>query len=485
MRTFASPIHPSPRTLGKVPRVSRHGSFWSAICAVLLGMGLVCHAQSSFAEGVSRGAAIARALAQNPQVAASRAVEAHAEAQREQARAARLPSIILTAGVGPALKAKVEPGTAVGSTESAYGDLDVRDVSVVLGGRIELLQPLYTFGKISERLRAAELQLRARQAQTEMTRAEVAVAVARLYEAQLFARDAERFFDETELWLTRTIDTTREEIAANTGVTEQDLLRLQAGLGSVRLGKNQAAAGRLQAQAGLVAFLGYAAGTALEPSERGLELLPTVADEARALVQLGLRDRPELRALALGHAAFGALADAEQADDRPDLFALGFVSGAYTPGREWVQSRFVVDPLNNFVPGLLLGARWVISGSAATERAAQSRARASELEHTKNWAVQAVPAEVTKALEDVRRAKRDADEADDAAQMAKQWLVRASADFSVGLGDSRSVAESATAFSQLRVATFDAKFRHNVALAELARATGTLRVDNSRFYPTH
>jgi hypothetical protein len=38
---------------------------------------------------------------------------------------------------------------------------------------------------------------------------------------------------------------------------------------------------------------------------------------------------------------------------------------------------------------------------------------------------------------------------------------------------------------QLRIASFDAKFRHNVALAELARATGTLDdFGKSSLYPT-
>jgi outer membrane protein len=396
-----------------------------------------------------------------------------------------LPSVTLTAGVGPALKARLVPGSATGSTESAYGDLGLDDLSVVFGGRLEVLQPLYTFGKISERLRATDLELGARRAQTEMSRAEVAVSVARLYEGWLLARDAGRFFDDTELWLTRTIDHTVEELSADAGGTQEDLLRLQTALGGLRLGKSQATAGLEQAHAGLVALLGYGPGTKLEPREPSLELLPSALDGERAWVELGLRERPELRALALGSAAWGALANAEQADELPDFFALGFVSGAYTPGRDLVESRFVVDPLNHFVPGLLVGARWVITGSRASERSAETRARATELDHTRKWAEFAIPAEITKAFEDLERAKRDAAEAEQAALLAKKWLVRASADFSVGLGDSRSVSEAADAFGRLRLAGFDAKFRHNVALAELARATGTLSPTSSRFYPTH
>src|SRR5688572_10845654 len=144
---------------------------------------------------ISRGAAIARALQQNPQLAAARAVEAGARARRAQALASRLPRVTLTTVVGPALKAELAPGTAVGSTESSYGDLSADDLSVVLRARLEVLQPLYTFGKISERVRAAELETEARRAQTQISNADVAVSVARLYETLLLARDVEQFLD--------------------------------------------------------------------------------------------------------------------------------------------------------------------------------------------------------------------------------------------------------------------------------------------------
>jgi outer membrane protein len=454
------------------------------LIGVLMASGALGRGEAGAATSLSRGAALARALEQNPQIAASRAVEAQAEARRAQAWAARLPSVTLTAGVGPALKARLVPGSATGSTESAYDDLGLDDLSVVFGGRLDVLQPLYTFGKISERLRATELELGARRAQTDMTRAELALSVARLYEGFLLARDALRFFDDNERWLTRTIEHARGELAADAGATEEDLLRLQTALGVSRLGKSQATAGLKQAHAGLVALLGYAAGTELEPQESALELLPSGLDGERALIELGLRERPELRALALGSAAFGALSNAERADELPDLFALGFVSGAYTPGRDLVESRFAVDPLNHFVPGLLLGARWVISGSRASERSAETRARGSELDHTKEWARLAIPAEIAKVFEDLERAKRDAAEAEQAALLAKKWLVRAGAEFFVGVADSRSVGEASDAFGRLCLAGLDARFRHNVALAELARATGTLSPGSSRFYPT-
>lgn len=437
------------------------------------------------AEPLSRAGAVARALRLNPQLAAARALEAQASARRAQVEAARFPSISLTLGVGPSLKAELVPNTGAQSTKNSYGDVGWKDFSVALGGQLDVLQPLYTFGKISERARAAEHDLRARKAQTDMTRTQLALSVAQLYEGMLFARDAERFFQEVSHWLVRTSQDTQHQIENEAGVKEQDLLRLQTATHAVQLSLHQATAARRQTEAGLVAYLMLPEGSVIEPKEPALELVQPALPAREVLIALAKRQRPELLALSEGSAAYTALATAEAAGNLPDFFALLFASGAYTPGRELAGSRYVRDPLNGFYPGLLLGARWQITGSMATERANENRAKARELIETRRWAQAGLPAEVIKAFEDLRRAEQDQLDAERAVSIAKRWSVQASADYSVGLGDVREVTDATQAFVQLRVASYDAKYRHNVALAELARATGGFNASGTHpLYPS-
>lgn len=439
---------------------------------VLLGFVLVLAPLGARAEPLSRGAAVALALQQNPQLAAARAIEAQSAARRGQADAAQFPAISVTVGVGPSLKAKLVPGTGALSTENTYGDVGLSDLSVAVGGQLEVLQPLYTFGKISQRQAAADHELRARKAQTEMTRAQLAVTVAQLYEGLLFARDAERFFDEIEHWLMRTVESTQRELANETGVREQDLMRVQTALGAIRISLHQAQASRRQAEAGLRAYLALPEASTIEPKESALVLLPPSVPDRSKLVSLAQQRRPELRALAEGSAAYNALAEAEAAGKLPDFFAMLFASAGYTPGRDFADSRYIRDPLNGFYPGLLVGARWQLTGDMADRRADENYAKAAELEQMQRWAKIALPAEVTKAFEDTQRAKADNDEAEKALSTAKQWSVQASADYSVGLGDVRDLTDATQAFVQLRVAAYDAKYRHNIGLAELERAIG-------------
>jgi outer membrane protein len=427
------------------------------------------------ARTLDRRGAVRAAAAENPQVAAARAEEAAAQAQARQVEAARWPLFSLTAGVGPSFKATLVPNSTVRSIESQYRDLEVGDLSAVFLGNVTLIQPLYTFGKIAERQLATQHGLRARQAQTRMQQADVALEVARIYEGHLLARDAERFFDETVHWLERTLQSTQDKLARNAGrVAERDVLRLETAIGLATMGRHQAQAGKAQARGGLIAYLGLPRDEEITVAED--ELLPVGGSVPGipALMALAAANRPELMALREGNHALAALARAEAAGWAPDLFLMAFVDAAYTPGRDWVQTRFVIDPVNHFVPGALLGLRWQLQGDMAGRRADEQRARAEVLRQLGHWADAGIPAEVRRAHEDVLRARKDIEQATRAMSKAKQWMVQASADYAVGLLDLREVSDAVEGYVTLRTALMLARFAHNVGMAALARATGTL-----------
>lgn len=432
---------------------------------------------------LDRKTVVERALAQNPQLAAARAEEAAVAAQAEQVKAARWPLVTLTTGVGPSLKADLVTGSTVRSVQEQYRGLQASDLSVMVMGNLTVLQPLYTFGKIAWRGQAAEHGLRARQAQTRMKAADVAFESARIYEGYLLARDAERFFDETLHWLDSTKQATEDKLSRQVrGVSERDVLRLQTALSLATLGRHQAQAGKAQARAGLVAYLALPANEELTVADDELLPVGSAPSEYAAVAALARQHRPELTALNEGKLALGALARAEAAGWAPDLFLLGFVDAVVTPGRDWVQTRFVVDPLNHFAPGALLGLRWQLQGKMAGARAQEQRAQAEALASLERWAQLGIPAEVRQAHEDLQRARRDITEGDEALARAKKWMVQASADYSVGLLDARELSDAVSAYVTLRMALLQARFSHNVAMAALARATGTFDDSRPLFY---
>lgn len=435
------------------------------------------------ARTLDRRSAVREALAQNPQIAAARAEEAAVAAQQRQVSAAHFPMVSVTAGVGPALTAHLVPGTAVQSTETQYTDFKFSQLSAVFLGELTVIQPLYTFGKIALRGEAAARGRLAREAQTRMRRADVALEVARIYEGYLLARDFERFFDETIHWLHSTLEATQDKLAKKVANTsERDILRIQAAIALATMGVNLARAGMAQARAGLVAYLGLPAGEQIEVAEAELVPVGRLPGDFDALLALAKDNRPELTAFKQASSALDALGRAEAAGFKPDVFVLGFVSAAYTPGRDWIETRYVVDRLNHVIPGLMLGLRWQFQGGMAGARAQEQYARGDVYRHLGEWSDDGIPAEVRNAYEDVARAAKNVDIGNDAVKKAKQWMVQASADHTVGFVDIREVSDAVDAYVALRSAVLKARFDHNVAMAALSKATGTLDGDSKLLY---
>lgn len=426
------------------------------------------------AEPLTRARALQLAMDNNPQVAAARAREAGALARAEQVDAARYPELSVIVGVGPSLKAKLVDGTAAQSTESMYS-LGFDDVSVVVGTQLEVLQPLYTFGKIGRRDDATQHDRRARAAQTNMTRAEIALETARLYEGLLLARELRLFAEDIDAQLGHGIESTQHRFEdGEVDVSEADVLQLQSARSIARLQLHHAQAAERQAGAGLRAYLGIAQDAPLELAETQLAALGGAVGELAAHQREAIANRPELRALREGASAKRALADAEEAGGLPDLFAQGLLSARYTPGRDVVESRYVIDPQQQLVPALLLGMRWQWQAGRADARASEQRAEAAQLEGTRDWALTAIPAEVRRSFEDALRARLDIEEAVQAVALSKRWVVLVTADHTVGLADSQRVVDALEAYARLRVSHLDAIYRYNVAMAELSAATGTL-----------
>lgn len=431
---------------------------------------------------LDRAEVVRRAASQNPKVAATRAEIYRAEARAGQVRAAHFPDVSLIAGVATGLKGQLTDRLGAESVEDAY-DFQLRDLSATFATQIQVIQPLYTFGKIDLRGQAVEHSLRAAEAQVNITEGEVALEAAKLYEAHIFANAILLFLDDIEDIAARSLEDTEallEEQAPDVKV--QDKLRLQAAQHVARIARAQAEAGADQSREGLRAYLALDPNAKIEVADEYLDPIAPVPSRLEELVDLAVNNRPEFKALSNGIQAIEHLAEAERADYFPDIFLLGYLSAAYTPGRDWIRTPYVFDPMGHVVPTLALGARWTIQWDAAGHRADEVLADAHKYAGLLAWAQQGVPAQVNKSYQDVLRYRKAIKEADEGIPLTKQWLVRASADYGAGIGPSREITDAVEAYVLLKFSQLEAVYMLNVSLAELAAATGTL-VSGSSLYP--
>lgn len=435
---------------------------------------------------LNRGEALRRVLKVNPQISAERSEELRAKARIAQINAAKWPQLSMIIGVATSLSATNTDldENGVRSERQAIGDFNFDQVRPALLGQLQVIQPIFTFGKIGKFEKAAHASLEAAEAQTLLKAADVAVEFANIYESHLYAKDIRLFADDILGIVQRSIVDTEIRLEAEAyDVSRNDLLRLKAGYGAAKLIQHQADAVLSQTREGLRAYLQLPANIDVETSEKHLDPVSDSPSSLESLVATAQDKRPEFRALDQAIVAYKSLAEAEFANYYPNIFVAAYASGAYTPDRDFVQSRYIIDPLGHFVVGGMVGLQWQLQWDMPTQRAEEMRADVHRYAKLKLWAETGVPAEVNRYFEEVQRARRDLRQLKESLPVTREWVVRTSADFASGLSDSRAVVEAVQAFVLMQNSQMDAVYRLNTNLAHLAQSMGTITEGYSKIYP--
>ena len=165
-----------------------------------------------------------RALTVSPNVTEAQSAIRIAESQLAQAKAGRLPQATFTSINGVVNGAK---GDAVhGHTTDHLGPFS--------RGELEVVQPLYTFGRLSSEILAASHGVEARRAATQSAREATIADVKELYYNLLLSRQVKALLDEVRDNFAKALETAQKRLEASEGtITQQDVLKLRIGLSSV------------------------------------------------------------------------------------------------------------------------------------------------------------------------------------------------------------------------------------------------------------
>src|SRR5262249_52527035 len=146
---------------------------------------------------------IARGLAISPEVQAANAGVAIAKAKKGQASGTRFPQLELTTIVGPSPRAR---GSVLSSPDTK-GDPEITNVFV--RNEVSIVQPIYTFGRISSLNNAAAEGIEIGKAGVAQQAQIVRLRIKELYYGILFANDVLATFKEVKTVLDSGIDKTQ------------------------------------------------------------------------------------------------------------------------------------------------------------------------------------------------------------------------------------------------------------------------------------
>ncbi|MBP8645351.1 MAG: TolC family protein [Syntrophobacteraceae bacterium] len=425
---------------------------------------------------------IRMALDYSPQIQEAEQDVKAAETDLAQAKAGQWAQMDVTAYGGPVQDADtplVVVSPAKGPDGLLRGDIKNRDeTSIGIFGRLELsiVQPLYTFGKISQRQKAASHGLEAQRAAREKKRGEVILTAKEYYFGYIVAKqgidaadDADAFLQDARRRITRLLEVN------STHVEESDLYRLDAFEAEIQRFKIKAETGAKMAYLALKKHIGY-------PPTKDFQLdMKVLPKDTRALgtqeecVQKAMSQRPEFEQIRRGIEARQALVEAAKADLYPSVFAAAVGSFAGAPGRERLANSYIEDDFNHAYMGAILGANWHFDLGIGQARVRKARAELQKMLHTKEYAEQNIPLEVAKYYQDSIEAQASFQAYEKAAVASRKWVVSAFSNFDMGVGPARDIFDAIDRYGKNQGEYLLSLYNYHVSLARLSYAVGEYR----------
>ena len=136
------------------------------------------------------------------------------------------------------------------------------------------------------------------------------------------------------------------------------------------------------------------------------------------------------------------------------------------------RNPFTRDPANRSFYGMGIVFRWKLDLLPQAAKLSQARASLDEVRATERYALGGIAAEVEKAYAEAAAAKQRLDAWTDATSYAKRWMIKVQQGMDLGLMDADEIIEPSKTYALHRASQMEALYDYNIALAELARATG-------------
>ncbi len=414
------------------------------------------------------------AMTYSPEVKASKSEVEQAKGMQDEARGYYYPRMEfnIMGGVVPNAERP-----RIRNNEIYYPDPSNRLHGLNVFGRLDMFfsQPLYTFGKIAYRERAAERYVRVKDAGVEAKKAEVAVRVAEAYYGLILAeqgrgavKEARSYLNDTRQRLTRLL------AVKSTTVSETDLYRLQSYEGAVEKFDAQAEEGAKLAYRALKELIGYGPGQDFRVPEE----LPQPAPAKGGLdyyIQQALDLRPEMSQLKEGLVARQLLVEAARADRLPSFYFAVMGAAAGAPGRETSRDPYINDFFNQLYAFPFLGVKWNLDFGISKAKIKQAQAELEQLRHTQKAALMGIPLEVAKAYAKVQENYKSSLGLEKAYINTRRWIITAFSNFDMGVGKMEDIFQAVEKYGVFRGDYLLALFNYNVAVAELERASGLWR----------
>jgi len=400
----------------------------------------------------------------HPLMQAARAGLAQFEAKLHQADWAMFPAFRIEATT------TITPQVTGNALES---DSNWDVIGIYAKAKLEMVQPIYTFGKISSLQRAAEAGVDVGKQAVEIARWELRTRVAEAWMGRLLGKQLDTILVDGKQWLDKAEKRMERLRAEDSNEYDQlEHLRLKTRVAEFYELQANNLLLLTQATQGLRILLQRPSDRTVELADKTFEPYDFELRPVDEYVAIAKASDPQTAIAKNGARAQWALADAKEAEAWPDIFFAGQVALAEASVIEDQPSTFARDPFHQRSVGGVLGLRWkldvpqrIFQTDEARAKARMAEAQAEVQADLQEFKVR----QLTQELANKRELLRVYAESQKAAQ---GWLTATWDTYDAGFGSFRDVMDALVQFYQKKFGYLKLVFDHNLVTWRLSQAIG-------------
>jgi outer membrane protein len=364
-------------------------------------------------------------------------------------------------------------GQALGASSEGFLKA-ITPAGVFTRTELKVVQPVYTFGKLTAGVQAAESGVKASHQRENGMLADLELNIRKAYWGAKLARAILATLNEGSGYLDQAQDKIEKDLKEGSGdASVTDRLRLRTMRAEIDARILEAKRGAELARSGLRALIGPDAPADLDVDEAELEALSIPARTIVKYEEAAVQTRPEVKALDYLVTSKRALAQLENRRQYPDLVLIGTAAYAYASSVDTPKNSYYNNPFHSLGAGIAAGFRMPLDLGVKNARAIKLRAEAEEAEQKRREALSGINFEVEKSYTEMKEAEERMKVVQKGEKAGRQWIAAIAQNLAVGLAEAKDFSDALLAFFQAHIRYAQSIYDYNLAAAALTRATGT------------